>query len=368
MRLAHSAGPDIATLVTECRQQLGDTTGMTLAFLYVTDALADKLPELLAELETATGIPHWVGTVGMALNLTGMEIYDRPAIALLALDIPEDEFRILPTIKAHPETPLSPLQGWLREQQQVFGVLHADPRNPMIAELIEELPSWLPSPRLVGGVTSSQGETWQIADETLTDGISGILFSGNSCIRSAHTQGCEPIGQTHTITRSQRNIIIELDGRPALEVFREDIGEILARDLSRIAGYIFAALPIAGQQDDDYMIRNIIGLDERQQLIAIGEHVDEGQDISFARRDSNSARRDLVKMLDGLKQSLPGPPKGGLYISCLGRGRHMFGEESAEMGLIREQLGDIPIVGFQANGEIYQHNLYGFTGVLSLFC
>jgi small ligand-binding sensory domain FIST len=368
MRLAHSAGPDIPTLVRELDHQLGDTSLFTLAFLYVTDALADRLPLLLAELKLTTGIPHWTGSVGMALNLTGEEIYDRPAVAILATEIPEDDFRILPLIKAHPETPLEPLQTWLMSQNHVLGILHGDPGNPLTPDLVEELPRWLPPATLVGGITSSQSELWQIADQPLSGGISGVLFSDQCCIRTAHTQGCEPIGTSHTITRCERNIIIELDERPALEVLKEDIGEILSRNLSKIAGYIFAALPIKESQDNDYMVRNIIGLDESQQLIAIGERIEEGDALLFTRRDSNSAQSDLIRMLEDLKKELPGPAKGGIYFSCLGRGRYMFGEESAEMGLIQEHLGDIPIVGFQANGEIYQHNLYGFTGVLTIFC
>jgi small ligand-binding sensory domain FIST len=368
MRVAQSTGPNIPTLVEECSQQLGDTSQYKLAFLYATDALADRLPLLLAELKLTTGIPHWTGSVGIALNITGEELYDRPAIVILAMDIPEDDFRILPLIKAHPETPLESLRPWLMQQERVFSVLHGDPGNPLTPDLIEELPKWLPPATLVGGITSSQSEPWQIADDTLSGGISGVIFSDNCCIRTAHTQGCEPIGPQHRITRCERNIIIELDDRPALEVLKEDIGEILSRNLSRIAGFIFAALPIDESENDDYMVRNILGLDEGQQLIAIGERIETGDSLMFARRDSNSARNDLINMIEQLKRELPGPARGGIYISCLGRGRYMFEEESAELGLIKEHLGDIPIVGFQANGEIYQHNLYGFTGVLTLFC
>ena len=61
------------------------------------------------------------------------------------------------------------------------------------------------------------------------------------------------------------------------------------------------------------------------------------------------------------------PPKGGAYYSCLGRGAHMFGENSEELKTICQELGDIPLVGFFANGEISNNRLYGFTGVLTLF-
>jgi len=54
-------------------------------------------------------------------------------------------------------------------------------------------------------------------------------------------------------------------------------------------------------------------------------------------------------------------------VSCLGRGREQFGEHSEEARFIHSVLGDFPLLGFFANGEIHNNSLYGFTGVLMLF-
>src|SRR3546814_10650741 len=62
------------------------------------------------------------------------------------------------------------------------------------------------------------------------------------------TQGCTPIGPVHTVTSAEEKILLEIDGRPALDVFKEDIGELLARDLNRVAGYNFAGLPVTGSE------------------------------------------------------------------------------------------------------------------------
>ena len=59
--------------------------------------------------------------------------------------------------------------------------------------------------------------------------------------------------------------------------------------------------------------------------------------------------------------------RGGLYYSCCARGPNQFGNNSEELGLIAEELGDFPLVGFFANGEISNNRLYGYTGVLTLF-
>jgi small ligand-binding sensory domain FIST len=54
-------------------------------------------------------------------------------------------------------------------------------------------------------------------------------------------------------------------------------------------------------------------------------------------------------------------------VSCLGRGANLFGDDSEELKQIRDELGDFPLVGFYANGELSQNRLYGYTGVLTLF-
>jgi small ligand-binding sensory domain FIST len=72
-------------------------------------------------------------------------------------------------------------------------------------------------------------------------------------------------------------------------------------------------------------------------------------------------------MLGRMKARLSAPPRGGVYVSCLGRGINLFGDDSEELKQIRDELGDFPLVGFYANGEISQDRLYGYTGVLTLF-
>jgi small ligand-binding sensory domain FIST len=181
------------------------------------------------------------------------------------------------------------------------------------------------------------------------------------------SQGISPLGGRHTITSGNKNIVATLDHRPALDVMKEEIGEVLARDLRRAAGYIFVGLPVRGSDTGDYMVRNILGVDPQNHLVAIGEIIEPGDELLFCRRDQQTAEDDLRRMLASIRAQLKSPARGGVYYSCLGRGRHMFGEPNRELGLIREALGDVPLVGFFANGEISHDRLYGYTGVLTLF-
>ena len=220
---------------------------------------------------------------------------------------------------------------------------------------------------LVGGLTSSRGELAQVSGSVCEGGVSGVLLAEDVPVITARSQSCMPIATQHQITACDENVLIELDGRPALEVFKEDIGELLARDLQRVAGYIFAALPIAHSDTGDYLVRNLTGIDVERQLLAIGETVETGQSIQFCRRDAEAAEADLVRMLSDLKKRTDKPAKGGLYYSCLARGPNMFGDASQELKIIERELGDVPLVGFFCNGEISHRRLYTYTGVLTLF-
>ena len=137
--------------------------------------------------------------------------------------------------------------------------------------------------------------------------------------------------------------------------------------LGRAAGYIHAAFLVEGSDTGDYMVRNLLGIDPVRGWLAIGNEVQAGDRVMFVRRDPKSAEEDLVATLKNLKNRLPGPPRGGVYFSCVARGPNMFGDEGKELSLIREHLGDLPLVGFYGNGEISNNRLYGYTGVLALF-
>jgi small ligand-binding sensory domain FIST len=171
----------------------------------------------------------------------------------------------------------------------------------------------------------------------------------------------------HRIDEARDNVVMAIDGRPALEIFREDIGPELAQDLRRAGGLIFAGLPVAGSDTGDYLVRNLLAVDPGRGWIVLGAEIGPGDQILFCRRDPESAKRDLVRMVGQLGRRLSAPPKAGIYVSCVARGASLFGAPGVETGLIRETLGDFPLIGFFANGEISRDRLYGHTGVLTVF-
>jgi small ligand-binding sensory domain FIST len=109
-----------------------------------------------------------------------------------------------------------------------------------------------------------------------------------------------------------------------------------------------------------------MGLGARAESLVVGQELSVGDTLMFCRRDARSARRDLERMLDDIARALKGPPRAGLYVSCLARGPNLFTEPGLETRLIRERLGEFPLTGFFANGEVAGGRLYGYTGVLTL--
>ncbi|MFZ2005001.1 MAG: FIST C-terminal domain-containing protein, partial [Stellaceae bacterium] len=198
-------------------------------------------------------------------------------------------------------------------------------------------------------------------------GMAGLMLAPEVGVATALSQGCMPIGPVRRIDEARDNVVMAIDGRPALDVFREDIGPELAQNMRRVGGVIFAGLPVTGSDTGDYLVRNLMAIDPSQGWIVLGAEVSPGDPIVFCRRDPESAKQDLTRMVKQLAGRLSGPPKAGVYVSCVARGASLFGDEGIETTVIRETLGDFPLVGFFANGEISRDRLYGHTGILTLF-
>ena len=366
---AHASRASWRECVDTCVAQLAEAGG-GLGFVYFTDALEAHAEAIVAALRERTGIVDWVGTVGMGIVASGVEYMDEPALAVMVTDLRADQYRVFSGRSRAPEDPGA----------AHFAVVHADPNTPDVAALVADMSSKVESGYLVGGLSSSRGRSVQVAQDVISGGLSGVVLSRDVGVTTRLTQGCTPLHAAtsgavlrHRVTECDANVLITLDGRPALDVFREDIGEVLARDLERAAHFIHVGLSVAGsgqaerRSDGDYLVRNLVGIDSRRKLIAIGDLAERGSEILFCKRDASTARDDLGRILGELRAATPAPPRGALYFSCVGRGEHMFGRRGAELEQVRDSLGELPLVGFFCNGEISHDRLYGYTGVLTLF-
>ena len=339
-RYGHAAAPGWRECVSACAERLGRQR-QGLGFVYFTDAFVDSAQSILDSFREQTGVEDWVGSVGLGVLATGAEYQEQPAIVAMVAEV--SAFSVF--------SGRAPLKGGH------FAVVHADPSAPDVAGLVADMAAKVASGFLVGGLSSSRQRTVQIANAVLSGGLSGAAFAPQVAVATRLTQGCVPYPGRFRVTECEDNIIATLDGRPALDVLQETIG----RDRQVLVG-----IPVPGSDTGDYTARNLMGVDPRSKLIAIGERVEPGAEILFCKRDQAAAREDLQRISNELKAAVP-QPRGALYFSCLARGEHMFGRRGAELDVIRRTLGEVPLVGFFCNGEISRDRLYGYTGVLTLF-
>ncbi|MFN9478513.1 MAG: FIST C-terminal domain-containing protein [Betaproteobacteria bacterium] len=409
-RSAHGSHPDGTVAVEECVLGLAAYAGDThyarnpnLGFVYLTDALAPQAEQILTLLKLRTGVANWVGTAGIGIAAGATEFMDEPALAVML-----GEFRA-GSVNVFSGTQRPPAAGTRTDRGSAAAhtaLVHADPETPELPELIADMARKVDSGYLFGGVVSSRSRPVQIADRVLTGGLSGAVFGADVDVVSRVTQGVHPLARAarRRVTEAQDNLILELDGRPALEALLEDAGirskaEALAGDepsredaarhraqlqaLGRRGLFVGIAPEADGYREarpalrDDYLVRHVVAIDPGRGAVAIAAMVEPGMGITFCTRDDNAARRDLVRICAEIRDHLHEQseargedvtPRGAVYVSCLGRGSHMFGESHEELRVIRQQLGDVPLVGFYAGGEIGGKNLYGFTGVLTVFC
>jgi small ligand-binding sensory domain FIST len=119
----------------------------------------------------------------------------------------------------------------------------------------------------------------------------------------------------------------------------------------------------------DFLIRAVTGADEATGAIRVGDLVDIGTTVQFQVRDATTADQDLRESL--LHARADGMPVGALLFTCNGRGTRMFDAPDHDATMISDLLGDIPLAGFFAAGELgsvgSKNFLHGFTASMALF-
>ena len=359
-------GGDWRAVAGSLADRLASASGR-LGIVYTDESFAAHLDEIAEVLRERTGVPDWVSAAGYGVIASGEEHYGEPAAAALVLDVAQDGYRLFAGDRNAGADLASHEAQWLADAVMPLALAHVDPRHPEAMEAVEGLATGTGG-FLVGGLTAAAGETPHRADGA-TGCLSGVALSPAAVeIATALSQGCIPLGNARTVTRGKGNLLIELDGRPALDRFVEDIGEDLASDLRRVGGLIFAAIPVEGSDTADYTVRNLVGIDPSSKIVAIAEAVPEGGRVLFCRRDRESAVVDMRRMAADLKRRVGNRPiRGGIYVSCAARGPNQFSAPERETDIIRATLGEFPMVGFFANGELNRDRIYAYTGVLTLF-
>jgi len=366
-RAASGTGEDWLSACDNCLSALNNLSSDTnVGVVYVGSIFAHALDLIATRLTEATGIGLWIGTGGSAVCDQSAGGFREKAISVLTAALPTDGIRAFDGLETL--TAAEGPRGLQCDHPPAVAIVHGDPRQIKTPALIAHLAK-TSGAFLIGGMTSASGNgVLQIADRPTEGGLSGMLLSADIPIVTGLTQGCSPIGPIRTVTGIDGPWVTTLDGEPALACLKEDVGPVLARNLERASGFILAARQEKGQDQTDYLVRNLGDIDPLRHFITIGDDLRAGDDICFVKRDPEGAKADLRRLVADLKRRAePRPILGALYHSSIGRGRHLFGTDEAELAILKEDLGTVPLSGFQTNGEIFRDRLYGYAAVLTLF-
>ena len=397
-----------ALVLAQLRAQMalpGHASAPTLGLLYITDAYAaaarDILDHLQAELPEVT---DWAGTVGVGVCASNAEYIDEPALSVMLCDLPIDQYRVFSGV-----APLAAGLGFTPHT----ALVHADAQTPDVAELIAEMAERTRTGYLFGGLAASRGPVVQFAASghgnapgqgaaggVFSGGLSGVAFGDGVALVSRVTQGAQPVAPEREVTAADGNVLITLDGEPALDLMLDDLNislnepraalDVVRRTLVGLSSPGERGVHRSGNFGADVLVRHIIGVDPGRRGVAIAQQPQVGQRVAFCQRNPQAARADLMRICAEIREELEPEEvteaaaalaaphdeaspqlarriRGALYVSCAGRGGPHFGAPNAELQIIRHALGDVPLTGFFAGGEIARHHLYGYTGVLTVF-
>jgi len=380
----------------------------TLGLLYITDHYAAEAESILehlgAELPEVT---DWSGTVGIGVAANNAEYFDEPALSVMLCELPSDQYRVFSGV--------APLAG---AESSGFvantALVHADPQTPDLGDLIAEMADRTDTGYLFGGLSSGRAGSLQFAiggngnirgqgaaSGVFSGGLSGVAFGSGVRLISRVTQGCQPVSRDREVTSADGNLVLTLDGEPALDALLADLHVSLEQPEQAVDAVRATLVGLSESGNEgvrrtrdlgaDVRVRHIIGLDPTRRGVAIADVVTAGMHVSFCRRHVQAARADLMRVCAEIREELepeeqtlataraiaageaeaaPHPARriaGAVYVSCSGRGGPHFGAPGAELQIVRHALGDVPLVGFFAAGEIARHHLYGYTGVLTVF-
>jgi small ligand-binding sensory domain FIST len=177
------------------------------------------------------------------------------------------------------------------------------------------------------------------------------------------------------VTRGQDNFIIELGGKPTLAQLQELWQELSPRDQELFQQGLHVGLVINEYQGTfqrgDFLVRNVMGLSRETGALAINDRVRVGQTVQFHVRDAQTADEDLHELLQLDVNTHAKPPGGALVFSCNGRGSRLFSQPHHDARAVRAEVGEIPLAGFFAAGELGpvggQNFIHGFTASVAMF-
>ena len=374
----------IEECVSSVNQQL-DGAAADLAVVFASFHYQEQFEDIPGLIRDQLDSPLVLGCSGGGIIGNGLEVEQQPALSITVASLPNVTLKAfhlqadnLPDLDAGPQTWEDLVQVVKSDEPQF--ILLADPYSFPAQNLILGLDFAFDQSAKIGGLASGAQQQGQNAlfleDQVYRSGAVGVAMSGNVVVDTVVAQGCRPIGKPMRITQSQRNLLGGLDGRPPVEVLRELFEGLNERDRGLMRTSLFLGVVMDGFIDEprqgDFLIRNVMGMDDRAGVLSIGEVLKEGQLVQFHLRDAETSAEDLIAVLDRYAgENRENQAQGALLFSCLGRGQYLYGKSNHDTEVFQNKLGSVPMGGFFCNGEIGPVSgttfLHGYTSSFGIF-
>jgi small ligand-binding sensory domain FIST len=364
------------------RQAVGNLQGQAdFGVAFVSPHHAEEFADIAAELQRQTRARCLIGCTGESIVGTGREVEDQPAVSLWLAQLPGVHVGSMHLrFERTPEGGL--IAGWPELPDPWPSgsalIVLAEPFSFPADLLLHRLNDDQPGVPVLGGMASGAhspgGNRLLLNGEELTEGAVAVLLSGPVQVRSVVSQGCRPIGRPFVVTKADRHVIFELGGKPPLLQLQELYPGLSQEEREAMRSGLHVGVVTNEYQDKfargDFLVRNVVGADTDTGAMALGDYVRVGQTVQFHIRDQHSADEDLRELLGSFAQS-GSAAKGALLFTCNGRGTRLFEKPHHDAGVVQELLGDIPLAGFFAQGEIgpiaRKNFVHGFTASLAVF-
>ena len=376
----------LESALKECAQiihtQLGEAP-VDFAAMFISQNFSGRYEEAHSLLSDRLKIKTLIGASAGGVIGDGQEIEHKPAVSLIAARLPKVRLRPfsiqdddLPDLDASPRAWEALVNVTAAEDPQ-FLVL-ADPFSINTDNFILGLDYAFPKSAKVGGLASGASEPGRNAlylnNLCLRSGLVGVALSGNIQIDTIVAQGCRPIGKPVRVTECQENVLSAIDGKPPLQVLQELFQQLPERDKQLLRQSLFLGIAMNSANDrpqaGDFLIRNIIGVDNERGILAIGAPIREGQWVQFHLRDAQASEQDLLQMFEKMGP-LRTETRGALLFSCVGRGQKLYGRAHHDSRFFLQNIGPVPLGGLFCNGEIGPVGgttyLHGYTSCFGLF-
>lgn len=373
----------LETWAEQLRTQLIDEK-VSLGLIFLTPPLFEHAKKILEIIRVHARVPLLMGCTSHSVISNGKEIEQRGGMALSLFHLPGADLHAI-ALSADQvndlegDNSLSKLTG--SNQNEINGwLLFADPFHLRNEKWLDAWNTAFAPKPIVGGLASGnpgEQQTFLYLNGSIFDnGMVALSVGGDVALKSIISQGCTPIGDTWTITQVENNIIHKIGNRPAFDVLVDTLNDLPDEMKERANRNLFTGLVIDEYREDfgkgDFLIRNLIGGDQKMGSIAIGAYPRVGQTIQFQLRDAQTASEDMDEMLHNVKSQLGDKLIfGACLCSCNGRGEGLFGRPDHDAGLVQENLGPLPLSGFFCNGEIGPVGnisyLHAYTASLALF-